>query len=527
MPSRTGEGLKRWLAQVPGCLEAALTVKHALMPPPAGAQPGEVFLGGLRALDRIRPAAPGDERRVLFFACRESWLRLSLMTTVGLLARNCRVDFAYLPYRRVRSDDSLVDSKEMRFYYGRFLTGNRHPRLRFFDLTRVSPAPVSELMEEEARSQGLLDTRWVLAREEVDIEANPDHQAVYEFRRRRDFDTMRRFTSVLTDNLYDVVLIPHGNLRELGAAYRAARLLGRRIVSFDFKDRSEAVVLSDSGPVSEMNTSSEWTADAPHVLSAGARGRLEELLASRRGTEWKGFTWAAQRSPYGGGAPGLIGNRRPGERVALMCPNVSWDSALLGRDRPFPSLAEWVRQTVRYFAGRTGCRLIVRVHPAEVIFGTAQPVSGIIRQCCPSLPEHIQVVGPEDPVNTYDLMEACDFGLVYNTTAGLEMAMHGIPAIVAGRPHYVEKGFTIDVNTAQEYRSAIESLIADPRRLSERQTELAWCYADVFFFRWHKPFPWCTRNFAEHLARWPMDQVLRGDAWELFGPTFDQMAGRV
>jgi hypothetical protein len=513
--------LKGLLALSPGGLEAALAVKHALFPPPPGGEPGKMLVHGLRDLERLRPAGPGDERRLLMFACRDPWLRVSLASAVVLLARLCRIDFAYLPHTGVSRDDSTVESKEFRFYYSRFFRESRHPRLRFFDLTRLTAAPPSAAFEREAEQQSLLDTKWVLQREEIDPPRNERHRAVFQFRRRRNLDCMLRLVPLLEQSQYDAVLIPHGNLRELGAAYRAARLLGRRVISFDFKDRAEAVVLSDDGPVSDMDTSHEWALDAPHVLSASARTRLQDLMTERQGTVWRRFTWAPQRAPYQGGSRPAAGGR-----TALLCPNVAWDSALLGRDRAFPSLVEWVRQTVRYFAARRDCRLIVRVHPAEAIFGTGQPVAGVVRECCHPLPDHIRVVGPTDPVNTYDLMDACDFGLVYNSTAGLEMAMRGLPTIVAGRPHYAGKGFTIEPRDPVEYRSVLDRMLYAPSRLSAREVDLAWCYADVFFFRWHRPFPWCMRNFCQHLARWPFERVLSGQGWELFGPTFDLLAGR-
>ncbi len=521
--------IKTALALIPGALEATLAVRDALLHTPDPARPGRAFLRWLQELEAAGPLPqPQPERRVLVFACRQQWLRWSLATTVVLLGRNCRVDFAFLPEHRTDGEESLLEAKEFRLYLGRFLQGRPHPRLRFIDLRRLDPAPVPAALAAQAEAQSLLDTRWVLQREEIDPQGNPEHQALFEFRRRRNLDCMARLLSQLQRDSYDLVLLPHGNLRELGAAFAAARHAGQKIVTIDFKEREESIVLSGHEAVGRMDLSREWAA-APHALSAEARRRVSDLISTRQGVDWVGFRQKYQQAAYRGDRARVRADLGvpPGGPLALLCPNVAWDSALQGRDRAFPSLIAWIRHTVRLFADRPGASLVVRVHPAEILAGTAEPVADVVRQCCPHLPEHIRVIGPRDPVNTYDLMDACDFGLVYNSTAGLEMALRGLPTLVSGRPHYSEKGFTTDIEDPAHYLAAIEERLAAPQaRLSERQIELAWCYADVFFFGWHHPFPWCMPSFWEDLSRWPISRVLSPEGRERFGRTFDLLVNR-
>jgi len=529
---RTGTAGSSWgpvktaLARLPGALEAALTIKHALRPPPRGAFPGRAFHSWLRDLPG---SLPPPDRRILLFACRDNWLRFSLATAVVLLARRCRVDFAYLPYTRVDREESLLDAKEFRFYYGRFLDDRCHPYLRFLDLTGFAASPASPEMAAEADRQSLLDTRWLLQREELDLDGNRAHREAYEFRRRRNLDCMSRVVSLLERHPCDGMLLAHGNLRELGAAFRAARLLGRRAVTFDFKERAEALVLSGDGPVCHMDTSREWAADAPHTLGPEGRERVGDLMARRLEAKWKGFSWSHQYTGFTGDRDAVLGRLHlpGGGPMVLLCPNVAWDSSLQGRDRAFPSLAEWIRHTVRFFAARPDTRLVVRAHPSETMFGTAQPVAGMVRECFPQLPANLRIVDSQELINTYDLMDLCDLGLVYNSTTGLEFALRGLPVVVAGRPHYGEKGFTIDVDTRDQYDAAMEGLLAAPgSRLSDRQVELAWCYADVFFFRWHHPFPWCMATFWQDMERWPLRRVLSEEGERRFGPTLDLLVGR-
>lgn len=106
-------------------------------------------------------------------------------------------------------------------------------------------------------------------------------------------------------------------------------------------------------------------------------------------------------------------------------------------------MTEWLERSLDFFARRPDVQLVVRIHPGER-YTKGPSVADVIHRRLPELPEHIHLVGAGDPVNTYDLVEIADLGLVYTTTVGMEMAMSGVPAIVIGQTHYREKGFTLD-----------------------------------------------------------------------------------
>lgn len=531
------------LAGLPGGLETALMVREAVLPLPASLRPGRSFRLWLNDLDgesanngfpsptTSPPASSFEPRRVLFFACEPHWLNVSLATAAVLIGRGCHVDFAYLPYSRIEGEETTAAMKAFQVNYGRFLTDECHPRLRFFDLRRCEVEPLSDELVEGAKEQSLSDTKHALKREEIDLEREARHGRTYQFRLRRNLECMARLSSLLRHAAYDVVVVPNGNSRQFGAAFRLARSVSLKVVSFEFGERLEAAVISPDVPCTAMDTSAEWSDDDPHIVTPAVRERIERLIATRRSTDWTGFAATCQRSGFEADAERVLSRLRiprDGRRTVLLCPNVAWDSALLGRDRAFPTLAEWVRATAAFFAAREDARLIVRVHPAETMIGTGEPVAAMVREAVPDMPDHVRVVHSDEAVNTYDLMEVCDFGLVYNSTTGLEMALRGMPTVAAARPHYAGKGFTVDVETRQEYVGALETMLARPAglRLSPRQTELAWCYADVYFFRWPKPFPWCLSSFWEDVARWPIGRVLSEEGRARFGRSFDLLVNR-
>ena len=124
-------------------------------------------------------------------------------------------------------------------------------------------------------------------------------------------------------------------------------------------------------------------------------------------------------------------------------------------------MAEWITRTVQYFSGKPEIQLVVRIHPGEVlVHGTS--MLDVVRQVMPRLPEHIRLIGPKDKVNTYDLIEVADLGLVYTTTVGLEMALSGIPVVTAGQTHYRGRGFTIDPDSWVTYFKILGQILENP-----------------------------------------------------------------
>jgi len=149
----------------------------------------------------------------------------------------------------------------------------------------------------------------------------------------------------------------------------------------------------------------------------------------------------------------------------------------------------------------------------------------MIQRTLPQLPPHIKLIEPLDEVNTYDLMDVTDLGLVYTTTVGLEMALRGIPVVVAGKTHYRNRGFTYDPGTWVDYFKLLNRLLENIKanRLGEEQVDLAWKYTYLFFFRYQLPFPWTMVQLREDLEENPLKDVLSAHGMKKYRATFDAL----
>jgi hypothetical protein len=210
----------------------------------------------------------------------------------------------------------------------------------------------------------------------------------------------------------------------------------------------------------------------------------------------------------------------------LLAANVIGDSLTLGRQVFSCSMTEWLQRTVQAFAARSDVQLVVRIHPGER-YTQGPSVADVVRKVLPELPNHIHLIAAGDPLNTYDLVEIADLGLVYTTTVGMEMAMSGVPVIVAGQTHYRSKGFTMDPATWEDYFACLHGVLADPKehRLVRPQVNRAWTYAYRFFFDYPLAFPWHLLHFWNELETWPIKRVLSKEGQALFKPAMEYLIG--
>jgi hypothetical protein len=186
-------------------------------------------------------------------------------------------------------------------------------------------------------------------------------------------------------------------------------------------------------------------------------------------------------------------------RIVSAFTNLAWDTALLGKNVGFESQFDWLARASELVAGRDDTVLVIRVHPAESRWGTAQPVAAELAERVGELPSNVRLVQPDEPLSSYGLLAISDLVLCYTTTVGLEAAVRGIPVAVAGRTHYRARGFTLDLDS----QSDLERAIAEPQAMRPEQVELARRYAFAFFFRLMIPFKH-VRGVGGRLAELPV-----------------------
>lgn len=479
-----------------------------------------------QAADARRSASQG--RRILIFSTLRYWIEHASLLGMALSGLSHEVTLAYLPYANWSRPANQFDLRRQNAYAHKAL-GQAEPLLHTVSLLDVRPVHDDLPAELTAAVQeiSLRDAQYTLQVEDIAREGSSPAAQLYQLRVERNTRAARAALALMQTVQPEVVITPNGSILEFGVIYRVARHLGIPAVTYEFGEQRSRIWLARNAEVMRQETDDLWEARRDCRLDEAQWEQVRELFASRqRASLWENFSRRWQGLPAQGGeqvrqALGL--DARP---VVLLAANVIGDSLTLGRQVFTESMTEWLQKTVGFFAGRPDVQLVVRIHPGER-YTKGPSVADVVKQAYPDLPDHIHLVAAGDPVNTYDLVEIADLGLVYTTTVGMEMAMSGVPVIVTGQTHYRGKGFTLDPASWDEYFSLLEQVLVEPGRYrpQREQVEQAWNYAYRFFFEYPCPFPWHLLHFWKEMEAWPLDQVLSPAGQEAFGLAFRCLAG--
>ena len=270
-----------------------------------------------------------------------------------------------------------------------------------------------------------------------------------------------------------------------GVVAATARSENARVVAWNVAYRKSAFIFSH-GDTYHHTLMSEPTADWEDMeWSDEHERRIMEYLNSRRtaARDWIAFQVKNPNEDIAAIAHTLGGIDFNKPTIGLLT-NVAWDAQLHYPANAFGDMIEWIVKTVAYFKDRPDLNLVIRVHPAELSgdVPSRQPVVAELNKQFPTLPSNVYVVGPESPISTYALMEACDSAIVYGTKTGVELTSRGIPVVVAGEAWIRNKGVTVDASSETHYFEILDRL---PFRapMPEEQVSRARKYAYHFFFR--------------------------------------------
>ncbi len=262
----------------------------------------------------------------------------------------------------------------------------------------------------------------------------------------------------------------------------------------------------------------------PSFKTAAVRRALD-LMNERRGSSKATWAWALQRAPGQDADAAMheagIDQKKP---FVLVCTNVPYDAGYERLTRIFPNMRTWLIETVRALLSEGDLQVVVRCHPGEAAHYGGRETSHENLAQAGFLPGGRLVVIPGyQSTNTYGLMERCKFGVVFSSTTGLELTMLGKPTLAGSDVYYGKRGFTVDVDSREEYMLELRRLCAqtDGETLSKSQAEDAALFHFLLHFMWQWPYPY---DKGSDIVRRPLANLLAGSEMETYNPTIDALA---
>ena len=465
--------------------------------------------------------APG--KKVFIFSTLHYWIEYCALLGVTLAGKGHQVTLTYLPYASWDEEFTAFDLRRQDLYTKKTLEpAHSLMTLQSFCDIKLSSNTLPKKIIDAVEEVSVMDTQYALQIEDITKE-----EPLYQLRYERNYNAAMAARAILEDTKPDVVIVPNGTIQEMGVVYRVARYLQMPIVTFEFGDQRERIWIAKDDQIMRQNTDDLWKAHGQRPLNNAQIKKLETLYSAREaGSTWANFARQWQEVPTAGSetVKSQLGlDERP---VILLATNVLGDSLTLGRQVFSKTMSEWIQKITQYFIDNNDFQLLIRVHPGEMLTHGTSMVD-VVKAAVKELPEHIHLIGPDEKINTYDLMDITSIGLVYTTTVGLEMAMRGIPVIVAGHTHYRNRGFTFDPNTWDDFFEMLETLMNsnDQLKLSKKQVELSLRYAYLFFFEFPHPFPWHLVGLKKDYQQRPIKYVLSEEGDKKYHHTFEALVG--
>ena len=141
----------------------------------------------------------------------------------------------------------------------------------------------------------------------------------------------------------------------------------------------------------------------------------------------------------------------------------------------FESYEDWLKNIIYKIKELNNINWIIKVHPANMLKSNYSLEEKLLDRIIKIIPNHIKIVRPNTPINTFSFFGSIDYGLTVRGTVGCELACYGIPVITAGNGRYSGEGFTIDPKSKEEFYKYIENL-GKIEKLNKHKINLAQVY---------------------------------------------------
>lgn len=238
-----------------------------------------------------------------------------------------------------------------------------------------------------------------------------------------------------------------------------------------------------------------------------------DLLSARRGGKGGQWGWQYQSGTRSLRSDDIRKQLGIEDEFVLVCPNVPFDAGYEGWLDVFPSMRDWLVDTVRFLLSHGSRQIVVRAHPAETRPGFGkETIVAILAEAGIEDPR-LKVLPGGSPINTYDLMPICHYAVVFASTTGVEIAMHGKAVLAGANVYYARCGIVHYGQTQEDYLAILARLDAAevPKAASSAEESAELYFLFHYGLQWRYPY-----DKPSHVtALPPTDLVSGGDQTRL------------
>ncbi len=284
------------------------------------------------------------------------------------------------------------------------------------------------------------------------------------------------------------VVMLNGRFFSHRIAMELAREHGARIVIHERGYRDDSLAIFEDEDCHGQRTVQEsWDRWSNVPLQGEECDAVEKLFIEREhgvNTGWKPPNWDAEKSSNL--AQRL--NIPPGKRIISLFNSSQDEIAAAGTIHSHIGQHDWLKRTIAFVRERPELFLIIRAHPNLVSHvGRNQQELAELADACRDMPENVRLIGPEEPINTYQVIYLSEACLVYISTVGLEAAVRGKPVLLCGGGPFSGFPFADNLTSGEGFELQFEKLLQRGPVLDQRR--IAYRFGYHWFIRRSFAFP--------------------------------------
>ena len=491
----------------------------------------EVFLLEWVKLLKIAPIYPLPKSKTVFiFSCYRGQITQDIVMALLLAWRGHTVKLGYFPKLQSPIKEPLEDHPSAAEYLDAILgkmSGLTNSRV---ECVNLSSYPLDSVPEDAYFSGQLRADIIMKLRREKFSENDQEVSRVREHYSRLGKFARGIATSFLRDHSekIDLCLIANGASFENGYFCQAAKELGIPVNTHEKFAFGRARVITHGDAFFQFSDLDKiWKnrrklgfLDEP--FKTLLLNKSWELLNERRSNRGDSWGWKYQKLSHQlteTQLRSILGIEA--SQFVLVCPNVPFDAGYDGWLEMFSSMRDWLVETLEKLLSSYSGYVVVRAHPAETRPGFgSERISKIIEEAGLDS-ERLVLIEGGSIVNTYDLMPLCEFAVVFASTTGVEVAMHGKPVIAGASVYYARCGITVPVKDRNDYFKKLRELATGLKINTADNAEDAALLYFIFHYLLQWPFPY---DKPSQISAMPLADLVQIDDLSRYIETIDVLA---
>jgi len=478
---------------------------------------------------KCAPLTPLPRPKSIFIFCTFRGVFTTHLVLAVLLAwRGHKVTIGYLPKIQGPGKPPLIEHSSARPYLHSImsrigdLTKGAITCVDLYDDQRSAPVDSNFVIR-----QSRYDTIMTKQKETLDF-ADSEVKRFHELMAQSGEKTQIVINNHFRDHRYDVCIVGNGTTYDGAHACYVIKQLGQSVNATEkFAFRGVRVINHGDHFLAGDDLDYVWQerdrfgyTREPYYSKFLDKARESILERSRNST--KTWLWELQHAVNQSERDALKAANIPEDQpFILVCPNVVFDAGYGKITNIFPTMSDWLVETIKFLRERSSHLIVVRAHPGEGLYwGGKEPVHEVLSRHDIVPDDRLIIVPGQARVNTYRLMERCLFGVVFSSSTGLEMAVMGKQVVTASDIFYANRGFTQDAADRDDYFRQLAAVANqnEVAGLDAARGERALLFYFVYHWVMQYPYPYDKPSW---IARRPPAKLLGSMDMKPFLPYLD------